>query len=121
MYDQVTGMLSLLLAAISGISLVVGGIGVMNIILVSVAERTPEIGLRKAIGATQKAILIQFLIEAVILSVTDGLIGIGIGGRGAAIIAVLTPLQPGAPISTILLATGVSGNVGLVFGVVLAR
>ena len=118
---QVTGALSLLLAAIAGISLLVGGIGVMNIMLVSVTERTHEIGLRKAIGATQKAILTQFLIEAVILSVTGGLIGTGIGVGGAAIVAVLTPLQPGVSASAIALATGVSGSIGLIFGVIPAR
>ena len=118
---QVTGAMSLLLAAIAGISLLVGGIGVMNIMLVSVTERTHEIGLRKAIGATQKAILAQFLIEAVILSVTGGLIGIGIGVGGATIVAVFTPLQPGVPVSAIALATGVSGSIGLIFGVVPAR
>jgi putative ABC transport system permease protein len=118
---QVTSMLSLLLAAIAGISLFVGGIGIMNIMLVSVTERTKEIGLRKAIGATQQAILRQFLIEAVILSVAGGAIGTGLGIGGAAIVSVLSPLQPSVPISAIALAVGVSGSIGLIFGVIPAR
>jgi putative ABC transport system permease protein len=76
---QITGALSILLAAIAAISLLVGGIGIMNIMLVSVTERTEEIGLRKAIGAPEQSILQQFLIEAVILSVAGGIIGISIG------------------------------------------
>jgi putative ABC transport system permease protein len=119
--SQVTGALSLVLASIAGISLVVGGIGIMNIMLVSVTERTQEIGLRKAIGATQQAILTQFLIEAIILSVAGGLVGTGIGVGGALIISIFTPLQPSVPVGAILLAAGVSGSIGLIFGVAPAR
>lgn len=119
--SQVTGMMSLMLAAIAGISLLVGGIGIMNIMLVSVTERTQEIGLRKAIGATQQDILVQFLIEAVILSVAGGLIGVGVGIGGTTLVGVLTPLKPSVPLNAILLAVGVSGSIGLVFGVVPAR
>ena len=93
----------------------------MNIMLVSVTERTQEIGLRKAIGATQQAILTQFLIEAVILSVTGGLIGTGAGIGGTIIVAVLTPLKPSVSVTAIALAVGVSGSIGLIFGVVPAR
>ncbi len=118
---QITGALGVMLTAIAGVSLLVGGIGIMNIMLVSVTERTKEIGLRKAIGAPEQAILQQFLIEAVILSIVGGIIGIGIGCGGAMLIGVLTPLKPTIPLSAILLATGVSGGVGLVFGVVPAR
>ncbi|MBD2103439.1 ABC transporter permease [Leptolyngbya sp. FACHB-261] len=118
---QVTGVLSLTLAAIASISLLVGGIGIMNIMLVSVTERTQEIGLRKAIGATQKAILTQFLVEAVILSVTGGLIGTGLGLGGSFLVATFTPLKPSVPISAIVLAVGVSGGIGLFFGVLPAR
>lgn len=118
---QVTGALSLVLAAIAGISLLVGGIGVMNIMLVSVTERTHEIGLRKAIGATQQVILTQFLIEAIMLSVAGGLIGIGLGSGGAFLVAVFSPLKPGVTLSAIVLATGVSGSIGLIFGVIPAR
>lgn len=118
---QVTGILSFMLAAIAGISLFVGGIGIMNIMLVSVTERTQEIGLRKAIGATQQSILVQFLIEAIVLSVAGGLIGTGIGIGGTMIVGILTPLKPSVPIAAIALAVGVSGGIGLIFGVVPAR
>lgn len=118
---RVTGALSLVLTAIAAISLLVGGIGIMNIMLVSVKERTQEIGLRKAIGATQSAILTQFLIESVIVSVVGGAIGTGIGVGGVLIIGFLSPLQASVPIGAILLATGVSGTIGLVFGVIPAK
>jgi putative ABC transport system permease protein len=114
---QVTNGISLVLTAIAGISLFVGGIGIMNIMLVSVTERTKEIGLRKAIGASKSAILSQFLIEAVILSVGGGLIGIGIGVSSAILVGVFTPLRPSLPPQAILLASGVSAGIGLLFGV----
>ncbi len=117
----ITGALTLLLAAIAGISLLVGGIGVMNIMLVSVTERTQEIGLRKALGAQQKDILIQFLIEAVILSAAGGVIGTLIGVGGVVLIGAVTPLQAGISPVAIALAVGVSGGIGLFFGVVPAR
>jgi putative ABC transport system permease protein len=93
----------------------------MNIMLVSVTERTQEIGLRKALGATQQAILTQFLIEAVILSLAGGLVGIGVGLGSGMLVAVLTPLQPSVPLAAIALAVGVSGSIGLIFGVIPAR
>lgn len=119
--NTVTGALTLMLAAIASISLFVGGIGIMNIMLVSVRERTQEIGLRKAIGATQKDILTQFLIEAVILSALGGLIGTGLGVSGIFLIAALSPFEAGVSTSAILVAVGVSGTIGLFFGVVPAR
>jgi putative ABC transport system permease protein len=119
--SQITGTLSLTLTAIAGISLLVGGVGIMNIMLVSVTERTQEIGLRKALGATQQAILTQFLIEAVILSLAGGLVGIGVGLGSGMLVAVLTPLQPSVPLAAIALAVGVSGSIGLIFGVIPAR
>jgi putative ABC transport system permease protein len=119
--SQITGTLSLTLAAIAGISLLVGGVGIMNIMLVSVTERTQEIGLRKALGATQQAILTQFLIEAVILSVAGGLVGIGVGIGSGRLMAVLTPVKPSVPLEAIALAVGVSGSIGLIFGVIPAR
>jgi putative ABC transport system permease protein len=118
---NVTGALTLMLAAIAGISLFVGGIGIMNIMLVSVRERTQEIGLRKAIGATQQDILLQFIIEAVILSALGGLIGTGIGVSGVSLVSAFTPLKAGVSTTAIVLAVGVSGGIGLFFGVFPAR
>ena len=118
---QIAVVLSLMLAAIASISLLVGGIGIMNIMLVSVTERTQEIGLRKAVGATQRDILSQFLIEAVILSVAGGLIGIVVGIGSATVVRVFTPLKPSVPLPAIALAVGVSGSIGLIFGVIPAR
>ncbi|NJL38385.1 MAG: FtsX-like permease family protein [Leptolyngbyaceae cyanobacterium SM1_4_3] len=117
----ITGALTILLAAIAGISLFVGGIGIMNIMLVSVKERTQEIGLRKAIGASQQDILVQFMIEAVILSAVGGIVGTGIGVGGALLIGLFTPFQPGISIAAVVVAVGVSGSIGLFFGVVPAR
>ncbi|NJN56687.1 MAG: FtsX-like permease family protein [Leptolyngbyaceae cyanobacterium SL_5_9] len=117
----ITGALTILLAAIAGISLFVGGIGIMNIMLVSVKERTQEIGLRKAIGASQQDILVQFMIEAVILSAVGGIVGTGIGVGGALLIGLATPFQPGISVTAVAVAVGVSGSIGLFFGVVPAR
>lgn len=117
----ITGALTLMLAAIGGISLFVGGIGIMNIMLVSVTERTQEIGLRKAIGASQQDILIQFMIEAVILSAAGGLLGTFIGVGSTLLIGVFTPLKAGVSPIVVALAVGVSGGIGLFFGVVPAR
>ncbi|WP_337884783.1 ABC transporter permease [Fischerella thermalis] len=118
---QITGALTIMLAAIAAISLIVGGIGIMNIMLVSVTERTQEIGLRKAIGATQQDILLQFMIEAVILSAAGGLVGTAIGVSGILLVGALTPLDAGISVVAITLSVGVSGGIGLFFGVVPAR
>lgn len=118
---NITGALTIMLAAIAGISLLVGGIGIMNIMLVSVTERTSEIGLRKAIGASPSDILTQFTIEAVILSLLGGVIGTGIGIGGILLIAAVSPLQAGVSIGAICLAVGVSGGIGLFFGIFPAR
>ncbi len=117
----ITGGLTAMLAAIAGISLLVGGIGIMNIMLVSVTERTSEIGLRKAIGASQQDILIQFVIEAVILSAMGGLVGTAVGAGGIALVGAFSPLQASISPSAIALAVGVSGTIGLFFGVFPAR
>jgi putative ABC transport system permease protein len=117
----ITGALTIMLAAIAGISLFVGGIGIMNIMLVSVTERTQEIGLRKAIGATQQDILLQFMIEAVILSIAGGLLGIALGGGGVLLVGILTPLKSGVSPVAVILAASVSGGIGLFFGVVPAK
>ena len=117
----ITGGLTALLAAIAGVSLLVGGIGIMNIMLVSVTERTQEIGLRKAIGASQQDILVQFMIEAVLLSAAGGIIGTIVGVSGIYLVSALSPL--GATVSPIAigLAVGVSGTIGLIFGVIPAQ
>lgn len=117
----ITGALTAMLAAIAGISLFVGGIGIMNIMLVSVRERTQEIGLRKAIGASRQDILSQFLIEAVILSAVGGVAGTLIGVGGGVAIGIVTPFQPGISPTAIGVAVCVSGCIGLFFGVVPAR
>lgn len=118
---KITGALTVMLAAIAGISLFVGGIGVMNIMLVSVTERTQEIGLRKAIGAREQDILVQFMIEAVILSAAGGVLGTLIGVGGSLLVGAVTPLQAGVSPMAILMAVSVSGGIGLFFGVVPAR
>ena len=107
---------SMLLGFIAGISLVVGGIGIMNIMLVSVSERTREIGLRKAIGATKKAILLQFLIEAIIVSVTGGVIGILLGAGASVILSKLAGWAIFISPASVALAFGFSAGVGVVFG-----
>ncbi|HOW89744.1 MAG TPA: ABC transporter permease, partial [Elusimicrobiales bacterium] len=105
-----------LLGIIAGISLLVGGIGIMNIMLVSVSERTREIGLRKAIGATRRAVLLQFLIEAVIISVTGGLIGIIAGTGASLLLARLSGWTIYVSPFSVALAFGFSATVGVVFG-----
>lgn len=118
--------LTLLLAAIAAISLLVGGIGIMNIMLVSVTERTREIGLRKAIGATEKDILNQFLVEAVMLTIGGGFLGVFVGVTGSLLIGyILTNVVDGwavvIPPSAVFLAFAVSSVVGLVFGIYPAK
>ena len=113
--------LTVLLAAIAGISLLVGGIGVMNIMLVSVNERTQEIGLRKAVGAKESDILQQFLIEATILSCCGGVIGTGVGVATVAGVGLISPLSAVISPIAIIVAVTVSGAIGLFFGVIPAR
>jgi putative ABC transport system permease protein len=119
--STITDGITLLLAAIAGISLFVGGIGVMNIMLVSVTDRTQEIGLRKAIGATRSDIMQQFTIEAIILSTAGGILGILIGVGSFLPIGQFTPLKPAVSLPAILLSVGVSSSIGLFFGIVPAR
>ncbi len=117
-FGQITGVLTIFLGVIAGISLLVGGIGIMNIMLVSVTERTREIGLRKAVGAKQRDILWQFLVEAMVLSIVGGVIGLLIGIGGARIIASLSDsLQPTVDWVAVAGAISVSAAVGLLFGV----
>ena len=117
-FGAVTGVLTLFLGAIAGISLLVGGIGIMNIMLVSVTERTREIGLRKAVGARRRDILGQFLTEAVVLAVLGGLLGIVIGTLGAMAVHLAVPeLDTTVTINSVALAVGFSVAVGLFFGI----
>jgi putative ABC transport system permease protein len=117
-FGQITGVLTIFLGAIAGISLLVGGIGIMNIMLVSVTERTREIGLRKAVGAKRRDILSQFLIESVIMSVIGGAIGILLGASGAMLVARISPdIKPVVTADSVMLATGFSAAVGLFFGI----
>ncbi len=113
----ITGGLTVLLAAIAGISLVVGGIGVMNIMLVSVTERTQEIGLRKAIGASKNDILSQFLIEAVILSAAGGIVGVAFGSGIILVVGLISPLSAVIAPSAVVTSLVISGGIGLFFGV----
>lgn len=115
--DQVFGILTSFVAAVAGISLFVGGVGIMNIMLVSVSERTREIGIRKAVGATNKQIVGQFLLEAVVLSVIGGIVGIALSFVAAYFIRLYTPIEPAISFPIIALAFGVSVAVGVVFGI----
>ena len=119
--QTITGVLTIFLGGIAGISLLVGGIGIMNIMLVSVTERTREIGLRKALGARKRDILIQFLTESSLLSLFGGLVGIGLGWLIAFIVGRIavasgTPFTPVVGLNAVLLATLFSTAVGLFFG-----
>jgi len=118
---RILSLLTLVLAAIAAISLLVGGVGVSNIMLVSVRERTREIGLRKALGARQRDILLQFLIEAVLLCVVGGLIGIGLGVGASLLVSSVSPLPAVIAWWSPVLAFGVSAAVGIFFGVAPAR
>ena len=118
-FTEITDQLTIFLAGIAGISLLVGGIGVMNIMLVSVAERTREIGVRKALGATNADVLFQFLLEAVLLALIGGVVGVAVGIGGSAILPrLLTYLPPAVvTVNEVALAFGVSALIGVVFGV----
>ena len=120
--NSIMSTMSLVLIAIASISLVVGGIGIANIMLVSVRERTREIGVRRAVGAKKRHVLLQFLLESIVISLLGGLIGLGIG---AAIIFAARLLVPGLPVqlslNIVLIAVGFSGAVGVLSGVVPAK
>ncbi|MBK8229548.1 MAG: ABC transporter permease [Candidatus Eisenbacteria bacterium] len=118
---ETTQVFTLLLAGIATVSLLVGGIGIMNIMLVSVTERTREIGLRKAIGATRENILLQFLIEAVVLCVLGGLVGIGLGAGAATLMHVAWNWNTSVDWTSVAVAFAFSGVIGVLFGVWPAR
>lgn len=116
-FDQITGAVLMVSIAISALGLLVGGIGVMNIMLVSVTERTREIGIRKSVGATNRQIVGQFLVEAIVLSLAGGILGIALSVAANFVIRIFTNLQPVITLPVIVVATGVSLAVGLVFGI----
>jgi putative ABC transport system permease protein len=118
---KILGVLTGVLAAIAGISLLVGGVGVSNIMLVSVRERTREIGLRKAVGARPRDIGLQFLFEAVLLTCLGGVIGMALGVGAALLVSALSPVPAAITWWSLALAFGVSVGVGIVFGVVPAQ
>ena len=121
MQQDAAEIFSYLLAGIAGISLIVGGIGIMNIMLVTVSERTREIGLRKALGATKLNILLQFLIEAMALCIVGGLLGIGLGASAASLLASLLGWSTPLSVDAVVIAFCFSAGIGLLFGLLPAR
>lgn len=119
--NETTGTMTLFLGAVAAISLLVGGIGIMNIMLVSVTERTREIGVRKALGATYRVIVMQFLIEAVVISLIGGAIGIVFGIGASKLISAATSMKTVISMGPILLSFGFSMAIGLIFGIYPAR
>ena len=119
--EETTGTLTLFLGAVAAISLVVGGIGMMNIMLVSVTERTREIGVRKALGATYSVIVTQFLIEAVVISLMGGIIGIILGIGSSKLIGMASGMSTVISVPTIVMSFAFSMAIGLIFGIYPAR
>jgi putative ABC transport system permease protein len=116
-YQKLTGALYGVAVAIGFITLLVGGIGIMNIMLVSVRERTREIGVRRALGARKRTIVLQFILEAVVVSAVGGALGTGVGLLGAKIVSWTTPLAATVKVSTIFFGVGFAAAVGLIFGI----
>jgi putative ABC transport system permease protein len=119
--SETTATFTTLLAGIAAVSLLVGGIGIMNIMLVSVTERTREIGIRKALGATRKNILLQFLVEAVVLCVAGGLVGIALGTGASTVLSQTFGWKASLDIPALLIAFAFAAAVGMIFGVWPAR
>ena len=116
-----SSIMTSLLAAIASVSLIVGGIGIMNIMLVSVTERTREIGIRMAIGARGSDVLLQFLVESIVMCLLGGLVGLGVGAGGAQLVGRITGWSIATPVSAVFLAVGFSAAVGIFFGFYPAR
>lgn len=116
MMDQMTGMMQNILVGIAGISLLVAGIGIMNIMLVSVTERTKEIGIRKSLGARRRDIMRQFVLEAGMVSTIGGILGIILGGTATTMLGNMINLKASPSIGAIILASGVSAGIGIIFG-----
>ena len=119
--SSTTKVMTYLLAAIASVSLVVGGIGIMNIMLVSVTERTREIGIRMAIGARGSDVLTQFLVESIVMSLAGGVIGLMVGFGGASLLGHLTGWHTATPAIAVAIAVGFSAAVGVFFGYYPAR
>jgi len=113
--------MAILLAAVASISLLVGGIGIMNILLVSVTERTREIGIRMAIGARGADVMLQFLVESIVMCLLGGLLGLAVGVGSASLVGHLTGWSIDTPVSAVFLAIGFSAAVGIFFGFYPAR
>ena len=116
MFNSLTWIFFLVMIVLSSIGLIVGGVGVVGIMMISVTERTREIGIRKALGATRNEILWQFLVEAVTVTLIGGIIGTVLGGAGAMLLSALTPVPASVPLWSIAAALGVSAISGIGFG-----
>jgi putative ABC transport system permease protein len=120
-FQTATQSMTSLLAGIAVVSLIVGGIGIMNIMLVSVSERTREIGLRKAVGATSRDVLLQFIIESCVIAIAGGVLGVAMGALGSSVLGRILNTSTIMTVRSIVLAVAVSSAVGLLFGVYPAR
>jgi len=120
-FSTTVGTMTSLLAGIAVVSLIVGGIGIMNIMLVSVSERTREIGLRKAVGATSRDVLLQFLIESCVIAVVGGMIGVGLGALGSKVMGNILQTSAVMTMQSVVMAVAVSAAIGVFFGIYPAR
>lgn len=116
--SAVTSILTLIIGSVAGISLIVGGIGIMNMMLVTVTERTREIGLRMSLGATKGQILTQFLFESLVISFTGGIIGILLGLTGGVIVSYFTEFPVLVSVPSIILSSMLSIFIGVIFGII---
>lgn len=116
MFNRLTGAFFLVMLVLSSIGLMVGGVGVVAIMMISVTERTREIGVRKALGATRREILWQFLVESMTVTLVGGAIGVLFGGGGAMLLGALTPIPAAVPLWSVVAALAVSAVAGIGFG-----